>query len=101
MTLRLLPFALAGVLCAAPPVARTRPVRTAAEARAIAERETGGVSVSARRVPLNGATGGWEVDLRMPGEERGWRCIVDADTWSVHTRTRIPQPGSTKTPKRS
>ena len=32
------------------------PVRSAAEAKAIAERETGGVAVSARRTSLNGAS---------------------------------------------
>lgn len=69
-------------------------VRTASEAKTIAERETGGKAVSARRIPLNGASGGWEVDLRMPGEAQGWRCVVDADTRMVHTKTRIPQPGS-------
>ncbi|BDU75307.1 PepSY domain-containing protein [Mesoterricola sediminis] len=93
-------LALAASLGAAVPT-RARPVRTASEARAIAEKETGGIAVSARRVPLNGATCGWQVDLEVPGEDRGWRCIVDADTRSVHTRTRIPPPGSTKKRKQS
>lgn len=70
------------------------PVRTAGEAKAIAERETGGKAVSVRRIPLNGASGGWEVDLRMPGEARGWRCIVDSDTHMVHSKARIDQPGA-------
>lgn len=70
------------------------PVRTAGEAKAIAERETGGKAVSVRRIPLNGASGGWEVDLRMPGEARGWRCIIDSDTHMVHSKTRIDQPGT-------
>jgi hypothetical protein len=68
------------------------PVKTAREAKTIAERNTGGIAVSARCIPLNGATGGWEVDVHMPGEERGWRCIVDSDTHMVHTKTRIPNP---------
>ncbi|MDR3670286.1 MAG: hypothetical protein P4L36_05550 [Holophaga sp.] len=68
------------------------PVKTAREARAIAEHTTGGIAVSARRIPLNGATGGWEVDLHMPGEERGWRCTVDNDTHGVRSKTRIPNP---------
>ena len=67
-------------------------VRSATEAKAIAEQATGGLAVSARRIPLNGASGGWEVDVHMPREERGWRCIVDADTRSVHTTDRIPNP---------
>lgn len=70
------------------------PVKTAGEAKAIAERETGGRAVTARRIPLNGASGGWEVDLRMPGEERGWRCIIDSDTHMVHSKARIDQPGA-------
>ena len=70
----------------------TGTVRTAKEAKVIAEQETGGVAVSARRIPLNGASGGWEVDLHMPREDRGWRCIVDCDTHMVFTRTRIPNP---------
>jgi hypothetical protein len=73
-------------------VAQARPVATAREARAIAEQDTGGIAVSARRVPLNGATGGWEVDLHVPGETQGWRCTVDCDTRMVFRKTRIPNP---------
>jgi hypothetical protein len=85
---------LPAALLAAAPARKTimLPVKTAREARAIAEHTTGGLAVSARRIPLNGATGGWEVDLHMPGEARGWRCIVDSDTHGVHSRTRIPNP---------
>ncbi|WP_257306392.1 hypothetical protein [Geothrix campi] len=72
----------------------TGPLSSAKEAKAIAERETGGRAVSARRIPLNGASGGWEVDLHMPGEERGWRCIIDSDTHMVHSKARIDQPGA-------
>jgi hypothetical protein len=72
------------------------PVSTAREAKAIAEQHTGGIAVSARRIPLNGATGGWEVDVHMPGEARGWRCTVDNDTHMVHTKTRIPNPKAPK-----
>lgn len=71
--------------------AQARPV-TATQAKAIAEHDTGGVAISARRVHLNGATGGWEVDLHMPGEERGWRCVVDRDSHAIYSRTRIPNP---------
>ena len=73
-------------------VAQARPVSSAAQAKAIAEHDTGGIAVSARRVHLNGATGGWEVDLHMPGEARGWRCVVDSDSHAVYSRTRIPNP---------
>ena len=72
--------------------ASARPVASAREARAIAEHETSGIAVSARRVHLNGASGGWEVDLRMPGEKQGWRVVVDCDSKSVFRRTRIPNP---------
>ena len=70
------------------------PVKSAKEAKAIAEQETGGRAVSARRIPLNGASGGWEVDIHMPHEEKGWRCIIDSDTRMVHSKTRIDQPGA-------
>ncbi|MFN7957157.1 MAG: PepSY domain-containing protein [Holophagaceae bacterium] len=68
-------------------------VRSAKEAKTIAERDTGGKAVSARRIPLNGASGGWEVEVHMPREDKGWRCIIDADTRMVHSKTRIDQPG--------
>ncbi len=77
---------------AKPPRAISVPVKTAREAKAIAERNTGGIAVSARCIPLNGATGGWLVDVHMPGEDRGWRCVVDNDTHRVLTKTRIPNP---------
>ena len=70
------------------------PVKSAGEARAIAERETGGKAVSTRRIPLNGASGGWEVTLRMPNEDRGWRCIIDSDTHMIYSKTRIDLPGA-------
>lgn len=71
-------------------------VATAKEAKAIAERETGGRAVEARRIPLNGASGGWEVDVHMAKDERGWRCTVDSDTHMVATKTRIPNPAVSK-----
>jgi len=89
-------FLLAALIAPAPPAHPPRyimvPVKTAREAKAIAEHKTGGIAVGARRIPLNGATGGWEVDVHMPGEDRGWRCIVDRDTHTVRLRTRIPNP---------
>ncbi len=91
-------FALPALVLAAGTTKPKRPatglVRSAKEAKAIAERETGGKAVSARRVPLNGASGGWEVEVRMPHEEKGWRCIIDSDTRMVHSKTRIDQPGA-------
>lgn len=94
--LALVPALVLSAGTARPRKRATGPVTSAKEAKAIAERETGGRAVSARRIPLNGASGGWEVDLRMPGEERGWRCVIDADTHMVHTKTRIDPPGKGK-----
>jgi hypothetical protein len=71
---------------------RGGPVNSAKEAKAIAEQATSGIAVSARRIQLNAASGGWEVDVHMPKEERGWRCIIDNDTHMVHTKDRIPNP---------
>ncbi len=70
------------------------PVKSAKEAKAIAEQETGGKATSARRIPLNGASGGWEVDIHMPREDKGWRCIIDSDTHLVYSKSRIDQPGA-------
>lgn len=70
------------------------PIRSSKEAKAIAEQDTGGKAVSAKRIPLNGASGGWEVEVRMPKDSQGYRCIIDADTRMVHSRTRIAQPGT-------
>ncbi len=69
------------------------PIKSAKEAKAIAEQDTGGKATTARRIPLNGASGGWEVEVHMPREDKGWRCIIDADTRMVHSKTRIDQPG--------
>jgi len=85
------------VLMAGPSKSRKHPagaIRTAKEAKVVAEQDTGGQAVNARRIPLNGASGGWEVEVRMPHEDRGWRCIIDADTRMVHSKTRIEQPGA-------
>lgn len=69
------------------------PVHSAKEAKAIAEQDTGGKAVSARRIALNGASSGWEVEVQMPHGEKGWRCIIDSDTRMVHTKTRVDLPG--------
>ena len=71
---------------------RGGPVSTAREAKAIAEENTGGQALTARRIPLNGASCGWEVEVHMPKDTQGWRCLVDCDTHSVYTKSRIPNP---------
>ena len=91
---------LAPTLAWAAPASKPRkqasgPVKSAKEAKAIAEQETGGKATSARRVALDGASGGWEVEVRMPGEARGWRCLIDADTHLVHSKSRT-EPSGTK-----
>ncbi len=68
------------------------PLVSQKDAKAIAARDTGGIAVSAREIPLNAASGGWEVDVHMPNETRGWRCVIDDDTRMVHTKERIPNP---------
>lgn len=75
---------------------RGGPVNSAREAKDIAEQEVGGVAISAHRIGLNGASSGWEVEVHMPKEDRGWRCIVDSDTHMVYTKDRIPNPKAAK-----
>lgn len=57
-----------------------------------AEGEVRGEAVSARLVELNGATGGWEVRVYMRNEARGWKVLIDRDTWTVRWTERIPNP---------
>ncbi|HET6330499.1 MAG TPA: hypothetical protein VFF76_06885 [Holophagaceae bacterium] len=71
---------------------RRGPLVSQKDAKAIAARDTGGVAVSAREIPLNAASGGWEVEVHMPNEARGWRCVIDDDTRMVHSKERIPNP---------
>jgi hypothetical protein len=75
---------------------KSGPVSSAKDAKSIAEQDTGGRAVSAHRISLNGASCGWEVEVRMPHEERGWRCVIDCDTRMVHTKTRIDQPKASR-----
>ena len=84
---------------AAPKTRASGRVKSSKEAKAIAEQDTGGRATSARRIPLNGASGGWEVEVRMPREDKGWRCLIDADTRMVHSKTRIDQPGAKGKPE--
>ena len=71
-------------------------------AKALAEAETGGVAVDARRVFLNGThirdglPGGIQVRVHMPGRKDGWSCLIDADTMKLRRKEPIPNP-----PKRS
>lgn len=62
------------------------------EARRVAEGETGGKAVQTRRIDLNGSSGGYEVMIRMEGREKGWRLIIDRDTWRVRHKYAVPNP---------
>lgn len=68
-----------------------------------AEERTGGVAVSAREIPLNGATRGYEVQIRMPGRARGWKVVVDGDTGricrtSATSHPEAPEPAGATAP---
>lgn len=77
-------------------VASQTPCYTREDAKAIAELETGGKAVSARRIELNGATGGWEVWVRMPDQEQGWRVFIDRDNGKVRRKVACPNPPARK-----
>jgi len=62
------------------------------DAMAVAEAETGGEALSAHRIDLNAATGGYEVMVRMPEKERGYRVVIDVDTRRVRDTYAIPNP---------
>ena len=61
-----------------------------ARAKDVAAVEVGGEALGARRIDLNGSTGGWEVFVRVSDEER-WRVIVDRDTWTVRKKEKVKQ----------
>ena len=73
-------------------VASQTPCHTRQDAMNIAEIETRGEAVAARRIEMNGATGGWEVMVRMPGQERGWRVFIDRDNGKVRRKEPCPNP---------
>lgn len=61
-------------------------------AKGIAAVEVGGEAIAARLVDLNGATGGWEVLVRMSQGTKGWRVMVDRDTWTVRSKEQVANP---------
>jgi hypothetical protein len=73
-------------------VASQTPCHNRQDAMHIAEVETQGQAVSARRIDLNGATGGWEVLVRMAGKEHGWRVVIDRDNGKVRRKEPCPNP---------
>lgn len=63
---------------------------SAEQAMFVAESETGGTSVSVRQIDLNAASGGYEVMVRMPGNGKAYRVIIDIDTRKVRSTYPIP-----------
>jgi len=70
-----------------------------AEAMGVAEVETGGEAVSARRIAMGGTVspdgkGGFEVLVHMPRQGKGRRCLIDGNTLRVRRVEEIPNPAS-------
>ncbi len=61
----------------------------ATKAEGIASVEVGGEATGSRRIDLNGATGGWEVFVKIKGEKFGWRVVIDRDTWTVRSKQKV------------
>ena len=69
------------------------------EAMGVAEVETGGEAVSARRIAMGGTVstdgkGGFEVLVHMPRQAEGWRCFIDGNNMKLRRKERIPNPAS-------
>ena len=62
------------------------------KAKGIAAVEVGGEAIAARRIDLNGATGGWEVLVKVKDDQ--WRVIIDRDTWTVRRKDKIQASSS-------
>ena len=65
-----------------------------AVARQLVEAATGGKCVSFRRMRINGSTrDGFEIEVHMPGKDKGWRCEVDMDNPpKIYRKKEIPNP---------
>jgi hypothetical protein len=61
----------------------------AKKAKEIAAVEVGGEATAARRIDLNGATGGWEVYVKVQNQNYGWKVIIDRDTWTVREKRKV------------
>ncbi len=69
------------------------------DAKAVAEVETGGEAVSARRIAMGGThspdgLGGIEVLVHMEGQVKGWRCLIDSNNMKLRRKEAIPNPPS-------
>ena len=69
-------------------------------AKGVAEAETFGEAVTARRIEMSGTAakdprgGGIEVLVHMPKAKKGWRCLIDANTMKLRSKEAIPNPPS-------
>ncbi|BDU73895.1 hypothetical protein [Mesoterricola silvestris] len=88
-----MPFPATPLILAALLVLET-PCTTLEEAKAVAECDTLGEAVTARKTLQTDGTKGWEVLVHMPGKKRGWRCIIDWDLGKVRLKDSIPNPPS-------
>jgi len=75
-------------------LASQTPCHTRQDALHVAAVETHGEAVSARRIELNAATGGWEVLVHMEHEDYGWKVIIDRDNGKVRKKTKCTNPPS-------
>lgn len=70
--------------------AEKREQRENQKAKEIAAVEVRGEATAARRVDLNGATGGWEVIVRVDGDKpQLWRVLIDRDTWAIRSKKKL------------
>jgi len=77
-------------------VSAITPCNSAAEAKSVAESETMGEAVTARRDPHHHRAGfaPWVVLVHMPGQDQGWRCIIAWDNGKLLKKEAIPNPPS-------
>lgn len=87
---------LPAIVCAVCwPVLATTPCLTPDAAKAVAEHATLGEAVTAVQVVTHTAGfGAWEVLVRMPGEDQGWRCVISRDSGRLLKKQRIQNPPS-------
>jgi hypothetical protein len=77
-----------------PALAAFTPCMTPEAAKAVAEAATLGEGVTAVRVSTGRSFGGWEVLVHMPGQKKGWKCLIDWDTGKVLKKEPIDNPPS-------
>lgn len=88
MKISLIPLAL--ISCVS--LSAFQPCLSHKAAKRLAEDATGGVAVRSRKVPQNGSLHAWEVLVRMPNDNHGWRVRIDRDTGKVLKKESIDNP---------